>query len=111
MLDLLSSYEHEFDVIVLSEVWCTNINYFNNIFPAYNFLFSVPTFQKAGEIGVLILKSLLYTIVDCNTDSNFNNLAEYLTLDVIYNRAKFRFYLFYRHPSSSISDFVNLLVS
>ena len=104
-------FEQEFDIIVLSEIWSTNICYFDNIFSSYTFFYSAPNFQKAGGIGVLIHRTISYSVVDSTNSLNyFNNLAEYITIDVIRNNLKYRFYLFYRHPSSVVSNFMDILL-
>lgn len=101
LIELLSSYEVKLDLIILSEIWNTNINYFSTYFSGYTFLHAAPSFQLAGGTGILVRNSLSYNIIDSSNESNyFNTLAEYIAIDVIKNRVKFRVYLFYRYPKS-----------
>ena len=52
--DLLNSYDTSFDVILLTEIWCTNIDYFGAVFEGYNFIYSAPIDQRAGGVGLLM---------------------------------------------------------
>ena len=112
LIELISSFSIKLDIIILSEIWNTNINYFSNVFTDYTFVHSIASFQRAGGCSILIHNSLAFSIVDSNNESNyFNNLAEYITIDVIKNIVNFRIYSFYRHPSSVISNFIDSLLS
>ena len=42
LLEIIDLYNNNLDVIVLSEIWITNINYFDNVFTDYNFFFCIP---------------------------------------------------------------------
>ena len=112
LIELLSSYNKQFDLIILSEIWTTNINYFNNLFPEYTFLYSIPSFQKAGGIGILIKKSLSYNIIDSSNESTYyKHLAENMTIDITNKNGNFRLYLFYRHPRSCMREFIDLFIN
>ena len=75
LLDLLSTFENQFDIIVLSEIWCTNISYFDNIFKNYHFVYSTPVTQKSGGIGILVHSSLSFNVIDSSNDTDyFSNL-------------------------------------
>ena len=50
LLDLLDIYNHKFDLILLSEIWSTNLTFFDNIFPKYKFIPCPPSIQKAGGV-------------------------------------------------------------
>jgi hypothetical protein len=91
----------------------TLLEYFNTIFSNYAFVHAIPVTQRAGGIGLLVHKNLSYNLIDSTNNynsSHFGNLAEHITVDIIRSSVKFRFYLFYRHPSTSMSDFVDSLV-
>jgi hypothetical protein len=109
LLDLLNVYDTMFDVILLSEIWCTNLNYFDNIFADYKFISCPPTSQRAGGVAILIHNSVSYQIVDSSNDNNFfDTSAEFIVFDVLQDSDKYRFYLFYRHPSQSMLKFIDM---
>ena len=47
----------QFDVIVLSEVLATNIDFYSNILPEYNFIYGLPCDSIVGGIGILVHNS------------------------------------------------------
>ena len=109
--EMLSSYDNKFSVIMLSEVWVTNIDYFSSVFSDYNFIYSVPKHQKAGGVGFLIKKNISYNILHSSTESDFfGRLAECMVVNISINSKTYRIYLFYRHASTLISDFNDLFI-
>ena len=72
--DLLNAYDTNFDVILLSEIWSTNIDFFNAVFIDYNFVFSPPKSQRAGGVGLLIKKNFNYNIINTSADVFFATL-------------------------------------
>jgi len=44
----------KFDVIILSEIWSTNINFYHNILKGYTFYYELPKETHIGGIGVFI---------------------------------------------------------
>jgi len=107
---VLSAYTNKFSVILLSEIWDTNIDYFSSVFSDYNFIFCAPKNQKPGGVGMLIKKNISYNILHSSTESDyFGLLAEHMVVNISVNSRIFRIYLFYRHPTTSIPDFNDLL--
>ena len=43
--------DYMFDVIVLSEIWAYNIDYYRNILPGYEFYYNLPIDSKVGGVG------------------------------------------------------------
>ena len=43
-----------FDVIVLSKVWATNLEFYSNILTGYNFFYELPHKGKVGADGVYV---------------------------------------------------------
>jgi hypothetical protein len=110
LLDFLDLYDNQFDIVLLSEIWSTNLDYFANVFTSYNFIFSPPSTQRSGGVGMLIRSSLSYKIIAKSSNINFfNSKAEYMIADINSGNGVIRFYLFYRHPSQSTPEFINLL--
>ena len=44
----------QFDVIVLSEIWSYNLEFFHNILPGYDFYYNLPVGSNIGGIGMFI---------------------------------------------------------
>jgi len=44
----------DFDVIVLSEIWSTNISFYSNILPGYYFYYDIPTASAVGGVGIFV---------------------------------------------------------
>jgi len=44
----------DFDVIVLSDIWSVNIDFYANILPGYNFCYDLPMESKVGGIRMFI---------------------------------------------------------
>jgi len=42
----------EFDVIILSEIWNCNVEFYRNILPGYNFHYELPHRGRAGGVGM-----------------------------------------------------------
>lgn len=110
LLDLFSTYKKKFDIIILSEIWGSNIDFFDNIFPDYHIIFSSPLTQRAGGVAIFILNKFSYNFIASSKDTNFfSNAAEFIVVDVIANNfGKIRFYCFYRHPSQPTREFIDL---
>jgi hypothetical protein len=58
LLDLLATYDSKFDIILLSEIWSTNISFFDNVFLHYNFVPVTPANQHAGGVACLVKNSI-----------------------------------------------------
>jgi hypothetical protein len=48
----------EFDVLILSEIWTYNIEFYHNILPGFTFYYDLPVDSKAGGIGIFIRSTL-----------------------------------------------------
>ena len=108
---MISSYDKKFTVILLSEIWNTNIDYFSSVFSDYNFIYSAPKNPRAGWVGLLIKKNISYNILHSSNEFDFLCLlAEYMVCNISINNRVYRIYLFYRHPSTSICEFNDLFV-
>jgi hypothetical protein len=55
LIDLL---ETDLDVIVLSEIWCNNIDFYSNVLAGYDFYKDLPESTKVGGLGVFVKKTL-----------------------------------------------------
>src|SRR6266536_3044897 len=52
LLLLLEELQLSFDVIVLSEVWAYNIEFYKNVIKGYRFVYSLPQHSKIGGVGI-----------------------------------------------------------
>ena len=95
-----------FDVIVLSEIWSYNIEFYSHVLPDYNFYYDLPDSTKIGGVGVFIRKNLgqhllpQYKIVSSNA-----NKVENMWFEITKNKKKYIMGGIYRHPNQSIKVF------
>ena len=104
--DMLINIDVNFDVIVLTEIWCTNINFYENILAGYTLIYDLPNGGKAGGVGVFIKNDLTYKRrLDLHIQSNDFVKTENVWIEVIINRSKIVIGGVYRHPSRFIDEF------
>ena len=53
LVQLMESLTIKFDIIILSEIWSYNIDLYSNLFPNYNFIYSLPLDSNVGGVGHL----------------------------------------------------------
>ena len=56
--ELISLLSVDFDVLILSEIWSYNIEFYSNILDGYNLYTSLPSCGSIGGVGMFIKKSL-----------------------------------------------------
>lgn len=94
------------DVIILSEIWKTNITFYSNILPNYEFITDLPDNSMVGGIGVFTLKSLkVFTRNDLKLNYRAPDLCENIWLEVTKNKSTFLIAGLYRHPRNNIENF------
>src|SRR2546425_4959755 len=107
---LIDSLDISFDIICLTEVWSTNIQFHACVLQGYNFYYDLPKFGIVGGVGIFIKKSIQCKIRnDLYIKSNLNNRIENLWFEISKSGSKFLIGCVYRHPSSSVTDFIKLL--
>ena len=57
LTQLLACLNHNFDAIILSEIWSFNISMYKNLFKNYNFYFSLPNNSNICGIGIYVHQS------------------------------------------------------
>ena len=57
LINYLQCLNFDFDVLILSEIWSTNIDYYVNLFKNYDFFYELPK-NKAGGVGIFVAKLL-----------------------------------------------------
>ena len=103
----LNTLNHNFDVLVLSEVWSHNIALYNNLLPGYNFYCDLPLSSDVGGVGIYVKSSLLHCIVSSyNIVTSIDCPVENLWLEVTKNSSKYIIGGVYRHPGYKISKFI-----
>ncbi len=104
--DLINCLDVNFDIIVLTEIWCTNVSFFRNLLPSYIFYYDLPVDTNVGGVGMFIKNDFtVHFRNDLRMKSTVNNKIENLWLEVSKNKTKFVIGGVYRHPSSHIAEF------
>ena len=97
----------KFDVIILSEVWATNIDFYHNIFDDYTFCYELPKDSHVGGIGMYIKNTFL---VQERPEFKLHNSAlcqnENIWYEISANHNKYIIGAIYRHPNQSINTFI-----
>ena len=57
LFQLISALNSPFDVLVLSEIWSFNIDFYSKLFPEFNFYYSLPISSHVGGIGIYVHNS------------------------------------------------------
>lgn len=100
----------DIDVIVLSEIWVTNIEFYGNILGNYTLFTDLPAVSRVGGVGVFVKNSLCVT---CRHDLKINsvddNKLENIWLEIRKNNSKLIVAGLYRHPNQNINSFATAL--
>ena len=100
----------KFDVIILSEIWSTNIDFYCNIFSGYTFHYDVPKDTHIGGIGLFIKNTFIqHERPDYKIPSTKINQNENIWYEISKNNKKFIIGGIYCHPNQNISEFTNNL--
>jgi len=108
LLEMLECCKFKFHVIILTEIWSTNIDFYSNLLDNYLFYYQIPLKSDVGGVGMYFKKSL-YPIVkhDISLKSlNFETLWVELSVD----KVKYLVGGYYRHPNTSVLDFKDSLM-
>jgi len=99
-----------FDVIILSEIWSNNIEFYYNILPGYTFYYDVPSYTNVGGVGIYVKdKFTVKELHDYKIYSNDKVKVENIWLEVSQSDSKYIIGGIYRHPNSSILDFYSAI--
>jgi hypothetical protein len=106
LIAFLVTLEYSFDVIVLSELWSNNIQFYNNILQGYTLTSDLPVETNVGGIGIFVKNSLdVRLLPEYNIASSENNKIENLWLEINRKGNKYIIGGCYRHPNQNISEF------
>jgi len=93
----------DFDVIVLTEIWNYNVNFYQNILDGYCLFYEMPVSSSVGGVGLFIKKGLLPKIRnDLRLPSNTMLKSECLFIELTKNNLKYIVGGIYRHPNQNI---------
>jgi len=107
---LMDSIGLDFDVIVLSEIWTTNIEFYRNILKGYSLHTDLPVCGHVGGVGVFIKRSLsAYIRNDLKLPVSDKNKVENIWFEIVKNNKKYIVGGIYRHPNQNIIEFNDLL--
>jgi len=110
LLSLLQLIDHDFDVLVLSEIWKYNLQFYNCIFKNYNFYYVEPEGTNIGGVGLYVKKSFMCTeLPNLKISSSSSAKVESLWLELTNGNKKYIVAGIYRHPNRKIGDFRTLL--
>ena len=107
---LINSLEVNFDVICLSEVWSTNIQFHACVLQQYIFHYDLPVSGIRGGVGIFVHKSLKCKLrPDLSITSTNKNMVENLWMEISKSNEKYIVGCIYRHPNSFFGEFSNML--
>ena len=96
----------QFDVIILSEIWAINIDFYCNILPWYTFHYDLPKDSHVGGVGIYISDTFTQCELNEYKISNSNvSRVENIWLEVTRNSNKYIIGGIYRHPNQNVQDF------
>lgn len=105
LTEYLYTLNNDIDVIVLSEIWSSNIDFYNNLLPEYVFFYRVPLRGKAGGVGIFVRNTLSPTINEKLNMINVCDAFECLWLNIKHGDSYYLIGGVYRHPNYSILSF------
>ena len=110
LTNFLSQLRISFDVIVLSEIWNYNLEFYNNLFDGYKFVYITPETSLVGGVGMYIKNEYSFTILDkFRIPSSNANRVDNLWVEIYDNKFKCIIGGIYRHPNQNFDDFSKLL--
>ena len=99
-------FNESIDVFILSEIWSTNILFFNNILPGYTFIADLAISSNVGGLGIFLKKTFEWNErKDLKIASDTQNQIENIWLEIKRLNKTFLIGGMYRHPSRFTEDF------
>ena len=99
LFQLINSFQVNFDLIILSEIWAYNIENYANLFPDYKFLYSLPIDSKVGGVGAFIKKSWKVKQISIYDKFSPSVFFEAMLFEMSNAECKYLIGCLYRHPS------------
>ena len=114
LIAYMESLSYKFDIILLTEIGSSNVDYLDNILPDYHFDYVSPSL-RCGGAGIYyrnifsllnVKKQVISSHLSCTCD---NCQIEDIWLELSYNNKPFCVASCYRHPKGNIKHFVDAL--
>ena len=109
LVSFLQTLTFSFDIIVLSEIWSTNLSYYAQLLKGYEFFFDLPD-NRIGGVGIYVKDTLNATQTYKYLPSSFNTKLrhyESVWIEVCFNNLTTVIGGYYRHPNTPIKEFSN----
>jgi len=58
LMQLLHCINNDFDIIIFSEIWRNNIDFYRNLIKGYTLYHDLPTDSNTGELGMFVQNKL-----------------------------------------------------
>lgn len=109
-IQLIDELNVTFDFIVISEVWTTNLNFYNNILTGYNLIFDVPVDTHVGGVAIFYHSSLsVNNLPHLKVTTSASCKTENLWIKIRKNENDFCVGAVYRHPNGNVQEFCDKL--
>lgn len=100
----------DFDVIVLSEIWTTNVEFYGNILPGYDFHYDLPDDSRVEGVGIYVKNvHKQREMLQFKLPNTQSARVENMWLEISNDKNKYIIGGIYRHPNQKISEFTDLL--
>lgn len=108
---LLALLDVNFDIIILSEIWSYNVEFYANMLEGYFLFYDLPVCSNVGGVGFFIKKSIsCKPRNDLKLNTNMSDIKmENLWFELIKDKNKYIIGGIYRHPNQSVEKFSELL--
>lgn len=105
LINFINSSDCQFDILVLTEIWSTNLDFYSQLIPGYSYHYNPPLNRRAGGVAIYYRSDLRMNIRnDLQVPSdNF----EMLCLDLNVNNCTYTLCAIYRHPGTPVIDFTD----
>ena len=99
LLQLLHCIDNDFDIIILSEIWNTNLDFYSNLLKGYTLYYDLPQNSNCGGLGMFILdKNKAKLRPDLSLQNSPQNRLENIWVEIIKNNTNYIVGGIYRHP-------------
>ena len=102
----LQSLIVQFDVIILGEIWNSNIDIIQKEFPNYNFVYDPPTNTNIGGVAILSKKEI--NTIEIINPKKYEKI-EYRIIQLFINQSKITIVGIYGHPNTNLDPMKEIL--
>ena len=109
LISFLHSLSFNFDVIIISEVWSTDLQYYFCLLPNYDF-FCDPPVSRAGGVVIFVkrsLKAVQTSRYDAPLSINKSCHYEHVWIEINVDNCNYVIGGYYRHPNTPVKDFTD----